>query len=125
MRLIDADKLMEEISRYTNNVYGCDFVNIDELIEYQRDVTISNNLKDFSQGFCETIEIINEQPTIYRTETDWTLCSETLPKETGYYLIKNEANRIEYLWFMKSTNTWCLFNSTMEHNHVVKWKEVE
>ena len=104
MRLIDADKLKNRIEEIQKSVH----TNLVETV--------------FFDG---VLAILDEQPTISKMETYWTLCSEALPKETGYYLIKNEADRIEYLWFMKSTNTWCLFNSTMEHKHVVKWKEVE
>ena len=105
MRLIDADKLKDKFEEIQKN-------RCKSLVE--------------TVFFDGVLAILDEQPTISKMETTtWTLCSEALPKETGYYLIKNEADRIEYLWFMKSTNTWCLFNSTMKHNHVVKWKEVE
>ena len=84
MRLIDADKLKNEFEEIQNNLCK-------SLVK--------------TVFFDGVLAILDEQPTISKMgTTTWTLCSEALPKETGYYLIKNEADRIEYLWFMKSTN---------------------
>lgn len=111
---MNKEKLIEKINNEINSIVE----SLPKTTDSQLDKVINGSLRFGLYCYQKALEIIQSED-----ETNgWIPVSERLPKDTGYYQITNEAERVEYLWYKSSERKWYLFNSDIEHHHVIAWQ---